>query len=199
MRLIAPWLRRVDAVALGPGLTTHPQTVACVHRVLRAAHVATVVDADALNACAGTTRLFTRRRVPLILTPHPGELSRLTGFSVAAIQRDRQRTALRFAKRWDVVVVLKGHRTVIATPAGRVFVNPTGNPGMATAGAGDVLTGMLVSLLGQGLTPEHAAVCAVYLHGLAGDMAARRHGQIGLIASDIAATIPQAIRRVQRA
>lgn len=197
VRELASWLARVDAIAIGPGLTTQPQTIAFVRRLLQAVRVPVVVDADALNACIGKTLSFKRCRAPLVLTPHPGEMSRLTGVSTAAIQRDRAGVARRFAKTWRAVVVLKGHRTVIAVPRGRVYVNTTGNPGMATAGTGDVLTGMIVSLLGQGVSSERAAVAAVYLHGLAGDLVARRLGTAGLIASDLLATIPQAIQRCQ--
>ena len=198
LRELAAWLPRADAVAIGPGLTTHPQTAAIVEHLLRIVRVPTVVDADALNACAGHVRRFARCKAPLVLTPHAGEMSRLTGMSAATLQRDRQGVATRSAQAWHAVVVLKGHRTVIATPRGRAFVNPTGNAGMATAGTGDVLTGMIVSLLGQGLAPERAAAAAAYLHGFAGDLVARRQGRVGLIASDLLATIPQAIRRVQR-
>jgi len=197
VRELATWLTHVDAVAVGPGLTTQPQTKAFVCRLLQTVRVPIVVDADGLNACVGKTLSFRRCQAPLILTPHPGELSRLTGVSVAAIQRDRAGVAQRFAKTWGAVIVLKGHRTVVATPAGRTDVNSTGNPGMATAGTGDVLTGMMVSLLGQGLPPERASRLAVYLHGLAGDLVAQRQGETGLIASDLLATIPQAIRRCQ--
>lgn len=195
LRELRAWLPNVDAVVVGPGLATHPQTIRFVRRLLQTVQVPTVADADALNACAGATQRFTRCRAPLIVTPHPGEMSRLTGLSTAAIQRDREGIATRYARAWRAVVVLKGHRTVVAAPDGRVFVNTTGNPGLATAGTGDVLTGMIASLLGQGLPPERAAVTAAYLHGLAGDLIARRIGRIGLIASDVLATIPTAIKR----
>ena len=144
----------------------------------------------------GTT---TRRRTgrPLILTPHPGEMGRLLGVSAGSVQNNRLEIARRFARQYGRYLVLKGHRTLIATPDGRVRVNPTGNPGMATGGSGDVLTGILVGLLAQDVSPEGAAVVGAYLHGLAGDIAAGEVGEMPLLARDLLARFPRALARVR--
>jgi NAD(P)H-hydrate epimerase len=153
-----------------------------------------VLDADALNALAGHTPLLERCKVPPILTPHPGEMARLVdGASTRTIQDDRIGTAVAFAQARHVLLVLKGARTVVAHPDGRAVVCPTGNPGMATAGTGDVLTGMLVGLLAQGLPPWDAACAGTYLHGLAGDLAAAERGLAGLVAGDVIDQIPAAL------
>ena len=150
-----------------------------------------VLDADGLNAAAD---LLQAGKLPhpqgdLILTPHPGEMARLTGCSAADINADREGTALRFAKAWDAVVVLKGARTVIAAPDGRCAVNPTGNPGLARGGSGDVLAGMTSALLACKLPAFEAAVCAVYLHGAAADCAAAKHGEAGMLPHDLFAEL----------
>ncbi len=191
-------LERADAAAIGPGLSQHPQTVRLVRDLLPRIRKPCVVDADGLNALADPTRTF-RRGGPWVLTPHPGEMSRLAKMRSDTAQNAREATAKAFATRHQVVLVLKGHRTVIAAPDGRVAVNDTGHPGMASGGCGDVLTGMIAALLGQGLAPFDAARLGVYLHGSAGELVAAQQGQIGLIASDLATTIPQAIRQYQRA
>lgn len=192
---IAAFVReRATVAAVGPGLSRHPQTELLARHLIERLPCPLVVDADALNALAQDTAVVRRAAGPRILTPHPGEMSRLTGLSVAAIQRARRRIARRYAKLWKAVVVLKGHCTVIAAPDGQASVNTTGNPGMATGGTGDVLTGMIAGLLAQGLKPFEAARLGVYLHGLAGDLAAKQFGQASLIASDLLDTIPTAIR-----
>ena len=150
-----------------------------------------VLDADGLNAAAD---LLQAGKLPhpqgdLILTPHPGEMARLTGCSAADINADREGTALSFAKAWDAVVVLKGARTVIAAPDGRCAVNPTGNPGLARGGSGDVLAGMTSALLACRLPAFEAAVCAVYLHGAAADCAAAKHGEAGMLPHDLFAEL----------
>jgi NAD(P)H-hydrate epimerase len=155
-----------------------------------------VLDADGLNAFEGDTRGLAGRR-PLILTPHPGEMARLTGVSARAVQADRPRSASTLARRLRCHVVLKGHRTIVARPDGRLSVNPTGNPGMATGGSGDVLCGLLAGFLAQGQEAGAAARAAVYLHGLAGDLAADRVGEMPLMARDLIADFPRALRRVR--
>jgi len=182
------------AVAIGPGLTTHPETVELIRALLPRLDKPSVLDADALNALAGQTSLLERCKVPPILTPHPGEMARLVeGASTRTVQDDRVGTAVRFAQARHVLLVLKGARTVVAHPDGRAAVCQTGNPGMATAGTGDVLTGMIVGLLAQGLTPWDAACAGTYLHGLAGDLAAAERGLAGLIAGDVIDRIPAAL------
>lgn len=189
---------RMDAVAIGPGLSQHPQTKALVQHVLPMIAKPLVIDADGLNALAENLEVLRRRTLPCILTPHPGEMGRLTRLSAGDVQRDRQRIAVEFAKKYRVIVVLKGHGTVVARYDGEAFVNETGNPGMASGGIGDVLTGMITGLLGQGLELFDAARLGVYVHGLAGDLAARERGEIGLLASDLIDRIPVAIRRYQQ-
>lgn len=147
-----------------------------------------VLDADGLNAAASLMNAgeeLPRPAKELILTPHPGEMSRLTGLSVEAVQADREGVARRYAAQWNAVVVLKGARTVVAAPDGRVCVNPTGNPGLARGGSGDVLAGMMSALLACGLSACEAAACAVWLHGAAADRAARQKGEYGMLPQDI--------------
>ncbi|MFO0732393.1 MAG: NAD(P)H-hydrate dehydratase [Nitrospiraceae bacterium] len=182
------------AVAIGPGLTTHPETVELVQELVRRIDRPCVLDADALNALAGKPSLLTECTVPPILTPHPGEMARLEPEATThSINADRLGVATRFARERGVYVVLKGAKTIIARPDGTAAICPTGNPGMATGGTGDALTGMLVGLLAQGLSPWDAACAATYLHGLAGDLAAEHHGQAGMIAGDLIAEIPHAL------
>ncbi|TPW00844.1 MAG: hypothetical protein FD125_2916, partial [bacterium] len=173
------------ALAIGPGIGTHPETQALVHSLLGGAKRPMVLDADGLNAIAGHADMLGRAPGPLILTPHPGEMARLLGTTSAEIQRDRLGAASRLARERNVCVVLKGACTIVAAPDGRLAVNPTGNPGMATAGTGDVLTGLITGLLAQGLAPWEAACAGVFLHGLAGDLVASEQGEAGLIAGDV--------------
>jgi NAD(P)H-hydrate epimerase len=183
-----------DAAALGPGLTTHPETVEFVRSIVQRSGIPLIIDADGLNALAQeTSQLANDDGVPLILTPHPGEFSRLTGKPVSEILQSPIESARAFATEHSVWLILKNFRTLVATPAGEVFVSPTGNPGMATAGMGDVLTGVLTSAVGtsiaQGNTsPEDVtrAVCfGVFLHGLAGDLAVEEINENALVAGDV--------------
>lgn len=190
-RKIRGFIDGVDVVALGPGVGRNTSTQGLVRKIIAECSKPLVIDADALNALKGRLDLLRRT---MILTPHPGEMARLLGIRVEEVQAKRIEIARKFAVASGATVVLKGHRTVIADPSG-VYVNKTGNAGMATAGSGDVLTGMIAAFLGQGLDAFTAAKCAVYLHGAAGDRAAREKTQISLIASDIIAKIPEAIKR----
>jgi len=151
---------------------------------------------ESAAADAGVISLPVRPRGRLVLTPHPGEMARLLGVSSKEVQDDRLGTAERTAAGWNCTVVLKGARTVVAGPDGTTYVNATGNPGMATGGSGDVLTGAVAGLLAQGLEPVRAAAAAVYLHGRAGDLAAETKGQPGLIAGDILDRLPEAIKEI---
>ncbi|ALA60845.1 bifunctional ADP-dependent NAD(P)H-hydrate dehydratase/NAD(P)H-hydrate epimerase [Nitrospira moscoviensis] len=183
------------AVAIGPGLSTHPETVELVQSLVKQLAKPAVLDADALNALAGRASLLTECKQPPILTPHPGEMARLEPDATAqSVNADRIGTATRFARERGVFLVLKGARTVIARPDGAVAICPTGNPGMATAGTGDVLTGMTVGLLAQGLPPWEAACVATYLHGYAGDLTAAALGPAGMVAGDVIAQIPHALK-----
>jgi len=188
---------QMEAVGIGPGLSQNAQTKELVRRMLPSIKKPLVLDADGLNAVAEDINVLRKLPLPIILTPHPGEMARLTRLSPDDIQKDRERIAVEFAKKYRVVVVLKGHGTVVASFDGTVYINDTGNPGMASGGSGDVLTGMIAGLLAQRLSLYEAAQVGVYLHGLAGDLAAEARGQIGLIASDLADRIPQAIQRYQ--
>ena len=186
-----------DAVAIGPGLSTHPETVELVQALTKQLDRPTVLDADALNALTGRTALLASCKTPPIITPHPGEMARLEPEATSqTVNNDRIGTATRFARERGLFVVLKGARTVVARPDGTVAICPTGNPGMATAGTGDELTGMVVGLLAQGLPSWEAACAATYLHGAAGDLAAASKGQAGMIARDVLEHIPAAMTLV---
>jgi hydroxyethylthiazole kinase-like uncharacterized protein yjeF len=181
-----------SACAIGPGLSTHYETVQAVRNLIRQLTIPAVIDADGLNALAGVTALLKRVKAPVVLTPHPGEMGTLLGIPSDDVQRDRIAAASEFARKHNVTVVLKGAATVVATPHGWVFINATGNPGMATGGTGDVLTGMIGGLLAQGYSASQAACLGVYLHGLAGDFAVQDKGEPSMIAGDLIEKIPQA-------
>jgi hydroxyethylthiazole kinase-like uncharacterized protein yjeF len=179
---------------MGPGLGRDPSTSAFVQAIVERAGVPLVLDADALNAFVeDPERLIGRDGVDVIITPHPGEMARLFGASIEQIQSDRLEHAREFAAAHRVHVVLKGHRTIIAGPEGRSFVNLTGNAGMATGGTGDLLTGMIAAWFAQILDAEGACKLAVYLHGSAGDLAEADEGENALIATDIAARLGDAL------
>jgi NAD(P)H-hydrate epimerase len=184
--------KQADILAMGPGLGRAGETVRLLHELLANSTAPMVIDADAINALAGRASLLKRVKGPVIITPHPGEFSRIAGMGIKEIEQDRVEAASGFSQKSGVHVILKGAPTVIAEPGGEVFINPTGNPGMATAGTGDVLTGMVASFLGQGLSPTEASILAVYMHGLAGDMAASELGQHSVLASDITDALPGA-------
>jgi NAD(P)H-hydrate epimerase len=165
-----------------------------VSSLIRNIKIPMVLDADGINALAGQTDSLKDHAAPIILTPHPGEFARLLGCDVPTVQARRQELAAQFAQKYEVVVVLKGHATVV-TDGRRIYQNPTGNPGMATGGTGDVLTGLIAALLGQGLEPFAAAQLGVYLHGLAGDLAKAELGEASMIASDLLTYLPHALRQ----
>jgi NAD(P)H-hydrate epimerase len=175
-----------DALVIGPGIPRGPETGKLIGELLERVEAPMVLDADALNAVATDLSVLRRAKRPVILTPHPGEMARLTGRSTKEVQAHRLEVARDFATRHAVTVVLKGARTIIASADGELFVNPTGNSGMATGGSGDVLSGICGAFLAQGIRAPDAAWASVYAHGLAGDLAAARSGKVGLIASDIA-------------
>jgi ADP-dependent NAD(P)H-hydrate dehydratase / NAD(P)H-hydrate epimerase len=188
--------RRRDAVTLGPGLGLDPATQALARTLVVECERPMVVDADALTALAGHLDRLRNAAGPRCLTPHPGEMARMLGATVADVQRDRIATVRQFATAYDTPVVLKGATSVIGLPDGTVLLNPTGNPGMASGGTGDVLSGVLGALLARGLEVGAALATGVYLHGLAGDVAAERVGQESLLASDVVEALPEAFRRV---
>lgn len=191
-------LGTASVCAIGPGMSGHPEANGVVRFVLEKAGIPVIIDADGLNALQGDVDVLKDRQIPVILTPHPGEMARLTGKSIKEIQANRVEIARHFAQEWGVGLVLKGNKTVIASPSGEIYINITGNPGMATAGSGDVLCGMIAGLIAQGLKPKEAAIAGVYLHGLIGDYVAEIRGQRGLTAGDLINGIPDILRRFEQ-
>lgn len=193
------WTERATVVALGPGIGTKPANQELVRRIVRETALPMVVDADGLTALASDESDWGGDGRVLVLTPHPGEMSRLTGLTTSEIQKRRVEIAREFAQRRGVCLVLKGYRTLTATPDGRVLVNPTGTPGMASAGSGDILTGMIAGLLAQftAAPPELVVAAAVYLHGLAAELAAGQEGEQSMLATDILNCLPRAIRELR--
>jgi NAD(P)H-hydrate epimerase len=194
--VVSTLLATREAIAIGPGLGLSDEAQAMARRVIAEAPRPVVADADALTALCGDLDLLRQAAGPRCLTPHPGELARMLGTTVSDVQRDRIEATRAFAATYRVHVVLKGAISVIASPDGRVVLNPTGNPGMASGGTGDVLTGMVGAFLARGLAPGDALGAAVYLHGLAGDIAAGRVGEESLIARDVIAALPDAFKRL---
>jgi NAD(P)H-hydrate epimerase len=214
---IAAFAEKATVFCIGPGLTTKPGVTALVQRLLVELRKPIVLDADGLNILAKHPDCVVARpedaATPLVMTPHPGEAARLLGTTIAAVQSDRVGAVRELARRFRAVVLLKGRYTLVADPTGEVLINTTGNPGMATGGSGDVLTGVVGALLAHGLAAdrrggieaqagerfraEDAVALAAYLHGLAGDLAAERHGEAGLVAGDLIAFLPQAARQLE--
>jgi NAD(P)H-hydrate epimerase len=192
-------LQQASALVYGPGMGLSESTVRLTHHILsmvgRAKLRGAVIDADGLNALAQIDRWW-EVEAPLVLTPHPGEMGRLTGLSVPEVQRDRVRLAQGKAREWGKVVVLKGAGTVVASPSGTVAINLTGGPNLASAGTGDVLSGIIGGLLAQGCPPWEAAVAGVYLHGRAGDELREKYGDAGTLAGDLLPVIPLVRRSI---
>lgn len=182
-------VRGMEVLLFGPGLGDTPDTAALLEQLGPSAGCALVLDADGLNAAAKMDALPRSPGLPLILTPHPGEMARLCGLTTAEVNAGREGIAAGYARAEDCVVVLKGHRTIVAGPDGEVFVNPTGNPGLSRGGSGDILAGMIAGLAAQSLSPLDAAVCGVWLHGAAADQCAKRLGQYGMLPHDIFADL----------
>jgi NAD(P)H-hydrate epimerase len=189
---------RADALAIGPGIGYSDETKALIQRRVAKADVPTVMDADALNCLEKKTGILKKAKAPLVLTPHPGEFARMSGQRIEDVEGKRIDTALAFSRESGATLVLKGVPTVVAEPDGETFINTTGNPSMAKAGAGDVLTGMVASFIGQGLSPPDAARLGVYVHGMAGDLAASEFGLLSVLASDIIGAIPEAFKSLRR-
>ncbi|NLF46614.1 MAG: NAD(P)H-hydrate dehydratase [Syntrophomonadaceae bacterium] len=184
--------------AVGPGLSRYNEANAILRFILERAGIPVVIDADGLNALEGDINIIKERQVPVVLTPHPGEMARMTGKSIEEIQADRIHYAVHYAREWGATVVLKGNKTIVAAPDGQAYINITGNPGMASAGSGDILCGMITGFISQGITPVKAAVLAVYLHGLSGDHAAAARGQRGLVAGDLLEALPQVMAQFEK-
>lgn len=200
---LAPRLQWADVIAVGCGISRNERTQTFVRQLVAQAEKPLIVDADGLFALAGQAELVRQRKSLTVLTPHPGEMATLLQIATDAVQRDRVGVASQAAKDFNAIVVLKGARTITAAPDGTLFVNPTGNPGMASGGSGDVLTGMIAALLAQTLcrspvTNRHslfaaATACAVFLHGLTGDIASWEKGEVALVAGDLLEHLPRAL------
>jgi NAD(P)H-hydrate epimerase len=189
-------MESADVVAVGPGLGRSDDVQGLVRWLIESSGKPLVLDADALNAIAGDVSVLGGLTAPAVITPHPGEFSRLVGAPTDRVQADRENQAAGLASRFEhLVVVLKGSGTVV-TDGSRVYVNRTGNPGMATGGVGDALTGVVAALLGQKLPAFDAARLGVYIHGLAGDIARDQNGEIGLIAGDVVDALPDAFDHI---
>jgi NAD(P)H-hydrate epimerase len=183
-----------NVLAIGPGLSQHITTQKLIRKVLQTTELPLVVDADGLNAIKGHLKVLDACRGRAVLTPHPGEFVRVFGGKLDDSDALRKKRTVNTAQKHGVVIVLKGHRTVIAAPEGDCHINTTGNPGMATAGSGDVLTGMIAALMGYGLSYFEAACLGVHVHGLAGDMAVKKIGQTSLTAGDLLRFLPEAFK-----
>ncbi len=186
-----------DVCILGPGLGKAKMLWETIGEILKEKKPL-LLDADGLNALAEHIDILQCEKADTVLTPHLGEMARLTGISISEIQENRTAVAAEYAKKWGVTLLLKGKDTVIASPCGKVHINPTGNHGMASGGMGDVLSGVIGSLMGQGLDGYRAAVLGAFLHGLAGDKAAHEIGEFGIIASDVLSYLPRAFCALQR-
>ncbi|MEW5894779.1 MAG: NAD(P)H-hydrate dehydratase [Candidatus Omnitrophota bacterium] len=200
--LLKKQIASYNAIAIGPGLTCAGSTQKFVHTVIRESEIPLIIDADALNAIAATREVLLSNQTPKILTPHAGEFKRLFGMQTAegkVTPAERKRIVQGTAAEFHCVIVLKGHNTIVADDHDNIYVNKTGNAGMATAGSGDVLTGMISAFIAQGLPPFEAAKLGVYLHGMAGDIAAQSAGKTSLIATDIIENIPKALKKAKSA
>lgn len=184
------WAAKTDVLAIGPGLGTSEDTQRVIRHILEKIEKPVVIDADAITALKGYMELLPKMKAPKILTPHPGEMARLTGLDLTTVDRERTAVASHYAKEWKAVVVLKGAPTVVAFPDGTSYLNPTGCSAMATGGCGDVLTGIIAAYVASGMSIGEAALAGVYLHGLAGEIASK--GEIGLAASEIADCLAEA-------
>ena len=194
-RTIQKILKTQNVLAIGPGLSQDKQTQRLIRKLISHCKLPLVIDADGLNALRGHTGLLKKCKGRAILTPHPGEFIRVFGGKLTSKESDRSKRASIAAKKYHVFIVLKGQHTVIAAPDGKTTVNRTGNPGMASGGTGDVLTGMIAALIGQQFSLQTAASLGVYLHGLAGDLASKKIGQVSLTAGDLLSSLPSAIRK----
>jgi len=192
---ILSFLKTQNVLAIGPGLGTHSETQRLIRRVVLAWPGAKVIDADGLNALKGNASILKKLGTSTIITPHPGEAGRLFNETVPADDAGRKKFATEKAAKYGVVVVLKGHHTVVAARGRDVYVNKTGNPGLATGGSGDVLTGIVAAFLGRGLEPFRAAQCAVFIHGLAADLAVKKFGEESLAPTDVLDFLPEAFKK----
>jgi ADP-dependent NAD(P)H-hydrate dehydratase len=194
-RVLERFLPTASVLAMGPGMGQSADLRELVRWVVRSVEIPTVLDADALNNLVGQTDVLAGLKRPVVMTPHPGEFARLTGRSIAEIQADRETHALALAEAPNLIVVLKGSETIV-TDGKRLYVNTTGNPGMATGGSGDALTGVIAALIAQKMDAFDATCLGVYAHGLAGDIARDQNGEVGLIAGDIVDSLADAFHHL---
>lgn len=184
------------AIAIGPGISTTDETREFLYEIIRESELPMLIDADAITLVSDNPKILNESQAPIVLTPHPGEMSKLAKITTEEIQADRINAARNFSTKFKVYLVLKGARTVISTPEGEIYINTTGNPGMSSGGMGDVLSGIIGGLLAQGLDPVEACKLGVFVHGLAGDIVCEQNGEAGIIATDVANILPQAIREI---
>lgn len=185
---------KCDSIAIGPGISQNKETYKLVRGVISKLKKRVVLDADGINALEANPALLKTTLTPAIITPHPGEMARLAGAEISQIQSSRKDIAIQFALEYNTHLVLKGRETVVASPDGRLYINTTGNAGMASGGTGDVLTGMIASFLGQGIEPFAACALGAYFHGAAGDLALKDKGALSLIATDILDRLPEVLK-----
>ncbi len=188
-------LKKFQVLAIGPGLSQNANTQKLILKIIAHCPLPMVIDADALNAVSSDLCVLKKNLCAKVLTPHPGEMARLTGLTKAVIEKSREKIAAHFSKKFKCTLVLKGHQSIVASEKGEIYINKTGNAGMATAGSGDVLTGMIAAFLAQGLDAFTAARLGVYLHGQAGDLAAKEKTKACLIATDIIEKIPTTFKK----
>lgn len=193
-RELLSFSQNLSAVAMGPGISQNKETQHLVRNLITKLNKPIILDADGITAVAGHAEIFKDLKAPIVMTPHPGEMAKLTGKDIAEIQNNRKDVALSTAALYNTVLVLKGRNTIVAGPKGELYENQTGNAGMATGGTGDVLTGMIAGFTAQGLDVFSASVLGVYFHGLAGDAAAREKGVLSLLASDLLKKLPEVLK-----
>ena len=194
--IITKFIKGKNAMVIGPGLGQAAQIKDIVINLIKRIRIPAIIDADGLNALAGNLNILKKAKAPLILSPHPGEMARLINKKISFVQKNRKKVAKEFVNKYNTILILKGHNTIVAARGRGLYVNKTGNPGMATAGSGDVLSGVVGSLLAQGIDAFTTAKTAVFIHGKAGDLAAKDKGQASLIATDILAKLPNVIKKL---
>lgn len=187
-----------DVILLGPGLGQSSEIKELVEKLLKQRLAKVVIDGDGLNIISSIENWWRKLNTEIILTPHPGEMGRLTGPTVDQIQSDREKVAIKFAKKWNKIIVLKGANTVIASPGGEVAVSPFANPALATAGTGDILSGIIAGFLAQGLNNFDASCLGVYIHGLTGEMLKEKYGSAGGLASDLLPLLPTVLLNISK-
>lgn len=190
---LKPLIDQSDAIVFGPGIGTNEVNYNIIGKIIRYSDVPVIIDADGLNVLAGNLDCLKKANCPLVITPHPGEMARLKGVSIKEVQSHRLNIAEELSKTYNIITILKGASTVIASPEGKLAINNTGNPGMSTAGMGDVLAGIIASFIAQGIPLYDACYSGVFIHGVSGDQASKVKGEFGLIASDVIGMLPKAI------